>query len=130
MTRKERNGLRSLQRKIKEGKIIVLRTDKSSKLAVTDLDTYIEMGKKHTKNDKEIELEDIEEIEKVINGHTAMFIKMTGMGDSWGHGPRMRNSKITRSKNTASMFLQLKDHKKVLDSRTPGLQEHSVSLQF
>ena len=60
---------------------------------------------------------ELKEREKIVNGHTAMFIKITGMGDTWGHGPKMRASKMTRSKNTASLFLQLKDHKAELDSR-------------
>ena len=46
-----------------------------------------------------------------------MMIKITGMGGRWGHGYRMRSSKMTKSKNTASLFLLLKDHKAVLDSR-------------
>ena len=96
---------------------MVLRTDKSSKLAACDLETYIEMGKKHTKKDMVITMDEVKERESIVNGHTAMFIKITGMGDTWGHGPRMRASKMTKSKNTASLFLQLKDHKAVLDSR-------------
>ena len=42
---------------------------------------------------------------------------MTGMGDEWGQGDRMRASTIQRSKSLASMFLQLKDHKVTLDTR-------------
>ena len=117
LTKSEANGLKSLQNRIQNEEIVVLRTDKSSKLSVTDLNTYIEMGKKHTKNDTIISMKEVAEKEKIINGHTAMFIKMTGMGDNWGQGPRMRASKITKSKNVASLFLLLKDHKAVLDSR-------------
>ena len=75
------------------------------------------MGKKHTKNDKVINMDEVTEREKIVNGHSAMLIKITGMGSNWGHGPRMRSSKITKSKNTASLFLLLNDHKAVLDSR-------------
>ena len=75
------------------------------------------MGKKHTKNDEAITMEEVKEREKIVNGQTAMLIKITGMGDNWGQGHRMRSSKMTKSKNTASLFLQLKDHKTVLDSR-------------
>ena len=117
MTKSEISGLKSLQKMIKAGEIIVMRTDKSSKLAITDLETYIEMGSKHTNKDEVITMEEVTEREKIVNGHTSMYIKMTGMGKVWGHEPRMRASKITRSKNLASMFLQLKDHKAKLDSR-------------
>ena len=75
------------------------------------------MGKKHTRNDAIISMEEVKERLKIVNGHSAMLIKITGMGNIWGHGPRMRSSKMTKSKNTASLFLLLKDHKAVLDSR-------------
>ena len=117
LTREESAGLKSLQRRVKEGEIVILRTDKSSKLAVTNMETYIEMGKKHTGKDEIVSMEEVREREKIVNGHTAMMIKITGMGSVWGHGPRMRSSKMTSSKNTASLFLLLKDHKAVLDSR-------------
>ena len=97
LSREESAGLKSLQKRIKDEEIVVLRTDKSSKLAVTDLETYIEMGKKHTKNDKVINMDEVKEREKIVNGHSAMLIKITGMGSTWGHGPRMRASKMTKS---------------------------------
>ena len=41
---------------MKSGEIIILRTDKSSKLAITDVETYLKLGEKHIKKDKEITL--------------------------------------------------------------------------
>jgi hypothetical protein len=102
---------------MKEGDILIMRSDKSSKLAITDVETYLKLGDKHIKKDKEITLKEVADMEKDVNGHTAMFIKMTGMGKEWGQGDRMRTSTITRSKTMASLFLQLKDHKLVLDTR-------------
>jgi hypothetical protein len=61
LTKSEANGLKSLQNRIQNEEIIVLRTDKSSKLSVTDLNTYIEMGKKHTKNDTIISMKEVAE---------------------------------------------------------------------
>ena len=71
-----------------------MRIDKSSKLAITDVATYLELGQKHISKDQEITLRDVAELEKDVNGHTAMYIKMTGMGDNWGQGDRMRASTI------------------------------------
>ena len=102
---------------MKAEEIIVMRTDKTSKLAITDEETYLKLGEKHITKDREITLKDMGEMEKDVNSHTAMFIKMTGMGDEWGQGDRMRSSPITRSKTLASLFLQLKDHKLELDTR-------------
>ena len=94
-----------------------MHTDKTSKLAITDEKTYLKLGEKHITKDREITLKDMGEMEKDVNSHTAMFIKMTRMGDEWGQGDRMRSSPITRSKTLASLFLQLKDHKLELDTR-------------
>ena len=62
-------------------------------------------------------MKEVAEMEKDVNGHTAMFIKMTGMRDDWRQGDRMRSSSITRSKTLASLFLPLKDHTLQLDTR-------------
>ena len=72
-----------MKKRIKNDEIIIMRTDKSSKLAICDVDTYLKLGEKHIKKDKEITLKDVGEMEKDVNGHTAMFIKMTGMEDEW-----------------------------------------------
>ena len=117
LTNNEKAGLKSLKRRMKSGEVIIMRTDKSSKMAITDVDTYMKLGEKHIKNDKEITLKEVAGMEKDVNGNTSMFIKMTGMGDDWGQGDRMRTSTITRSKTMASLFLQLKDHKVQLDIR-------------
>ena len=81
LNREESTGLKSLQIRIKKKEIVVLRTDNSSKLAVTDIDTYIEMGKKNTRNDEIISMEEVKERLKIMNGHSAMLIKITGMGN-------------------------------------------------
>ena len=81
MTKSEKAGLTILKKRIENDEIIIMRTDKSSKLAICDVDTYLKLGEKHI--DKEITLKDVGETEKDMNGHTAMFIKMTGMEDEW-----------------------------------------------
>jgi hypothetical protein len=130
LTKSESNGLRSLQKRIKSGELVIMSTDKSSKLAVTNMSTYMEMGEVHTRADKEISRESFTEVEKVINGHTSMHIKMQGMGENWGHGKRMRGSTITRSQNLASLRLLLKDHKKELKTRqvVSGNESNTVGL--
>ena len=115
LTQNEQAGLKSLKRRLMDGEIIIMRSDKSSKLAITDVETYLKLGEKHIKKDKEITLKEVAGMEKDVNGHTAMCIKMTGMGKGWGQGDSTRT--ITRSKTLVSLFLQLKDHKLVLDTR-------------
>ena len=110
-TEDEEKGLKELKKKLKEGELIIMLTDKSGKFALTDRETYLEMGKPHIEKDKQIDRNEIKEIEKQINGHTSMWIKMTNQGENHNHEGRTRESKISRSNNLAQMRLLLKDHK-------------------
>ena len=69
-------------------------------------------------------------MEKIVNGHSAMHIKMQGMGENWGHTKRMRGTAMTRSQNLASLRLLLKDHKKELKTRqvVSGCDSNTVGL--
>ena len=51
--------LRSLQKKIREGDIVVMKTDKSGKFCVTTRQEYIKMGATHIKNDRKITREEL-----------------------------------------------------------------------
>ena len=62
LTASEKRGLRKLKRRVKNGEIIILQTDKSGKFCVTDIETYRRMGREHSKNDKEVSLEEIEKV--------------------------------------------------------------------
>ena len=81
------------------------------------MEINLEMGKVHTSKDKEITGKKVAEIERNLNGHASMWIKMWGVGEHHNHTSRVRESRITHSKNIASMTLLLKDHKKDLSSR-------------
>ena len=105
-------GLKSLKKRIKEGDLIVLRTDKSGKLCVATRDTYVQMGMIHTEKDKKIGWKEIQEMEKQINGHSIAWAKMHNTGESHGHQSRVIDSKVSRSKNLSTMYLAVKDHKK------------------
>ena len=65
-------ALHSLRKKVKEGMLLLVPTDKSGKWAVTDRETYILIGNEHTKKDKEIDVEEVRRTQLQINGHTAM----------------------------------------------------------
>ena len=66
LTEAEAAGLKSLQKRIKEGELVIMKTDKSSKFCVTTREEYIKMGEAHTKKDKKIKREEIHELEKQI----------------------------------------------------------------
>ena len=52
-----------------------------------------------------------EEIQRESNGHVAMWIKILGMGEAWGHEGRIRESLIQHSCVVPPMKLLVKDHK-------------------
>ena len=84
LTPAQETGLKRLQKRIKEKEIVVMMTDKSNKLAVTTLEDYMMMGEKHIKEDKEITRDEIREKEKILNGHSSMWIKMWGVSEAHG----------------------------------------------
>ena len=69
MTEEEKDGLKSLQKRIKNNEIVILKTDKSGKLCVATREEYERMGHEHTKKDVEIGRKQIIEMEKQLNGH-------------------------------------------------------------
>ena len=123
-------GLKSIKKRIKDEEIIVLKTDKSGKFAITDRENYIEMGKVHTGKDRIVTRKEIREKERVLNGHTSMWLKMTGLGEAHNHEGRARESKIVKSQNLASMYLLLKDHKQKLSTRpvVSGCDSNTLGL--
>ena len=97
---------------MKDREIIIIKTDKSSRFVVTNVEEYIKMGEAHTSKDRKINRKEINEIEKQLNGHCVAWAKMWGSGETWGHKGRIIDSKVTKSNNTADMYLLYKDHKK------------------
>ena len=52
LTKGERMGLESLKKRIKEGEIVVVETDKSGKFSVMNQDEYLQAGDLHVVNDR------------------------------------------------------------------------------
>ena len=113
LTKSQREGLASLKKRSKEGDLFILETDKTNKFAAVNQDTFLKMGQKHTHKDEVISQVDAEAIQREANGHVSMWIKMLGMGDAHGHGPRIRESLIQESCVVPPMKLLIKDHKKL-----------------
>ena len=55
------------------------------KLAAVDPDAYEALGKEHTSKDTPISRQEVEEIQKTLNGHVSSMVKIFNMGDNWGH---------------------------------------------
>ena len=112
MTEEQQAGLKSLKKRIQEGEIVVIKTDKSGKLCVSTRDEYVKMGMMHAGKDKKITRKEIHEMEKQTNGHSIAWAKMQNTGENHGHRGRVMDSKVGKSKNLSTMYVAYKDHKK------------------
>ena len=104
-------GLISLRKRVTEGEIVILPTDKSGRLAIMTRDSYRAAGLHHTRKDKEVGWGEIKESQKEINGYVSMMIKVFKIGGSWRHGQRVRETMLGESLSICPMSLLFKDHK-------------------
>ena len=111
LTKQQQAGLKKLKKRIKDGELLVIKTDKSGKLGVISREKYQEMGLRDSLNDVKIERNEIRKIEKKINDHTRMLLKVVNAGKAHGHLERISNSKITNSETEAPKYYLFKDHK-------------------
>ena len=111
LTESQKAGLKSLKKRIQEGELVILKTDKSGKLCVATVENILRWAWNMLR-DKLISRKKIEEMEKEINGHSTAWVKMHGNGTNNGHTDRVIDSKTTRSKNLSTMYIVYKDHKK------------------
>ena len=107
----EKEGLDSLQKRVKEGELVIMKTDKSGKLVPIDRDVYVEMGKAHTSGDEEITMAEVLKMSEDIDNHSSAYLRMFNMGEAWGHQKRLRRS-FLGGQAPSPMYLLIKDHKK------------------
>ena len=104
-------GLKSLKKRVKEGDLVIIPTDKSGNLAIMSRQSYLEAGLKHTLGDREVGWEVIKESQHELNGHVSMLIKVFKIGQHWDHGARIRESTMGESMSVCPLSLLFKDHK-------------------
>ena len=113
LSKSEMSGLAKLRKRVDNGTIVVMETDKSGKFAVASIDAYVEMGQAHISQDKEIDQSEVDSKERYLNGHVSMILKVFNVGSDWQHEDRHRESNIKHSGYVSVMSLLLKDHKDV-----------------
>ena len=111
LTREEERGLRNLKKRVKDGGITILPTDKSGRFAVMSVGEYLRAGKKHTDKDVEVNWETIKDTQNDLNGNMSMIIKFCRVGSMWKHGRRVRETMLNKSMSVCPMYLTYKDHK-------------------
>ena len=126
MTEEQKKGMSSLQKRVKEGEIVITTTDKSGKFAVVDKELYVEAANVHLK-DEEITVDQVREIEILINRHSMQVVKALEMGTIHGkNGQVSRIKKAFRSNGGRPGPVQflVKDHKKVKEgSKIPPTRQ-------
>ena len=64
------------RKRVKNGEIAVMETDKTGKFTVMSQEDYLEAGDIHTVNDKEITEDELWNIQRRLNAGNSMFIKI------------------------------------------------------
>ena len=89
----------------------MVKTDKSGKITLIKREKYLELGKRQNTNDKKISREELRVIERKINEHTKMWLKVLNAGETHGHFSRIKSSKTIVSETAAPKYFMYKDHK-------------------
>ncbi len=83
LSSKELRGLRSLLKRIKNRKVMVIHADKSGKLTDVSWDLYIQNMQKIIGDDKAMGWSEVGPTQARMNGHWSMWLKRTSMGSDW-----------------------------------------------
>ena len=111
LSKSEQAGLKSLQKRISSGELVVVPTDKSSKFAVLRPDQYIGSGMKHVKGDKVISVDEVSKIQKTVNAHVNWLNTIFNTGADWKQQDRMGVNTHDEGAQTCGLHLLIKDHK-------------------
>ena len=106
----EIDALRSLKKKIKDGSLVVTRTDKSSRFAVMSKKQYLESGWTHTAKDQKITWKEVTYLQNQINSHVWWLANCVGYA-SETDSKRMMGNIQNHSLEVPEMALLVKDHK-------------------
>ena len=84
LTEQQKRGLKKLSKRIKDGEIVVTKTDKSGRFFVSMMEDYREKGMVHVGRDREISRKEVKEIERRLNGLAEIWIKCFQAGKDHG----------------------------------------------
>ena len=84
LTPDENLGLKSLQKRVKDGSLVIAETDKSKRFACLTRDQYIASGMVHAGKDIEISPSKVKRIQNTVNDHTWWFKEMSNCGKKLG----------------------------------------------
>ena len=107
----EKAALKSLPKRCQSGEIVVCQTDKSGRFAVLSRQQYIDAGKVHIKDDREIDIEESNAIQRHLNGHMRWWSEITNLGEDWDQKNRSLRNLLNHGLAVCPMTILIKDHK-------------------
>ena len=111
LSNEERRGMKSLKKRVLEGEVVVLPTDKSGRFAIMKREVYEASGLKHCNKDEVVTDEVVKDTQNELNGHMSMLTKVFKLGQNWDQVERVRETLINGSLSVCPMYLLYKDHK-------------------
>ena len=107
----EKLGIKRLQKRVKNGEIVVCQTDKSGRFSILTREQYVKAGEKHTSKDREVNDTESAQIERNLNGHMRWWAWMTNLGSEWKNEDRCVRNLLNHGLAVCPMTLSIKDHK-------------------
>ena len=114
---KEQAGLKNIKKRVADGDLVILPTDKSGRFGVMSMATYIKAGMVHVGDDQEVGIEERKSNQRVLNGTVSMMLKIFKVGKDSKHEGRWRESMLSNSLEACPLWLLFKDHKSWTSSR-------------
>ena len=111
LTPQQQRGLKSILKRLKEGLIVIIETDKTGKFCIMSIEDYRKAGEVHTNKDTCVGDDYVRETQRILNGHCSYLMKIFGSGSDHGHETRHREARINKSYNVPILRLLYKDHK-------------------
>jgi len=122
----ELRGLKSLQKRVADGNLVVCESDKSAKLCVLSKQQYLAAGLEHCKKDFEVSPTEVKRLQKYVNANVEWLHEIFGSGAHWGHEDRIINSSTDSGSQVAPLRLLIKDHKEYDPSKDDVLPTRPV----
>ena len=116
ISRQEMKAIASLKKRVSDGEILVVPTDKSGRLSVTTKEAYVEAMQPHVASDTTINLDERADIERKLNGHTLQLGRILRIGSDHNHWERFKSALTNEYGHIPTLSGFLKDHKQ----HTPG----------
>ena len=111
LSAEQKRGLKSLRKKQKDEQIVIFQTDKSGKMSIDTPENYIEAARPHIEKDTIITEKEYEDIEKLVNAHSAFWVNMLKVGEKSGDTERYKSSMKTENSKASTLYMYRKDHK-------------------